>query len=108
MALNSSASAAIGNLSGYAMKPLQKSAEATPAPTVTINKGDSRMGTPELTPRLMTAPIAARYLGISETSLRGLDLPRKKLGNKRLFDRLELDAYINSLETEGETLANGW
>lgn len=66
------------------------------------------MGTPELTPRLMTAPIAARYLGISETKLRDLELPRKVLGGKRVFDRLELDAFINGLETEGESRVSGW
>jgi hypothetical protein len=62
----------------------------------------------EFAPRLMPAPQAAHYIGVSESTLRELGLPRKQLGAKRLYDRIELDAYVNSLTTEGETLANGW
>ena len=60
------------------------------------------------TPRLLPAPQAAHYLGVSETKLRDLNLPRKVLDGKRLYDRIELDAYADSLATEGESIANGW
>ncbi|WP_304617845.1 helix-turn-helix domain-containing protein [Paracoccus sp. (in: a-proteobacteria)] len=53
-------------------------------------------------PRLLPAPQAAAYLGVSETTLRGLDIPRKLLGGKRLYDRLALDEYASSLPSEGE------
>ena len=53
------------------------------------------------TPRLMPAPQAAHYLGVSESTLRKLPLPRKVLGGKRLYDRIELDAYADALATEG-------
>jgi len=49
----------------------------------------------------MPAPQAAHYLGVSESTLRTLDLPRRVVGAKRLFDRLDLDAFADSLATEG-------
>lgn len=30
---------------------------------------------PDITPRLMPAPLAARYLGVSESTLRDLSIP---------------------------------
>lgn len=57
-------------------------------------------------PRLLAAPEAAAYLGVSESMLRTLGIPRKTLGAKRLYDRLALDEYASSLPTEGED--NPW
>jgi hypothetical protein len=54
------------------------------------------------TPRLLPAAEAAHYLGISESTLRSLNLPRRILGAKRLYDRLDLDAYASDLPVEGE------
>lgn len=54
-------------------------------------------------PRLLPAPAAALYLGISESKLRSLNIPRRMLDGKRLYDRLELDAYASGLPTEGES-----
>lgn len=51
-------------------------------------------------PRLLPAPLAAHYLGVSETMLRTLGLPRKRLGAKRLYDRFDLDAYADELPRE--------
>lgn len=56
------------------------------------------------TPRLLPAPEAAAYLGVSQTTLRGLGLPRKILGGKRLYDRLALDEYASRLPDEGEAI----
>lgn len=53
-------------------------------------------------PRLLPAPQAAAYLGVSPTKLRGLPIPRKILDGKRLYDRLALDEYASGLPTEGE------
>ena len=53
-------------------------------------------------PRLLPSPQAAAYLGVSETTLRGLSIPRRMLGGKRLYDRLALDEYASSLPCEGE------
>ena len=51
-------------------------------------------------PRLLTAPEAAQYLGVSETTLRVLSLPRVHLGGKRIFDRIKLDDYASNLPTD--------
>lgn len=53
-------------------------------------------------PRLLPAPQAAAYLGVSETKLRDLRIPRRILDGKRLYDRYTLDAYADTLATEGE------
>ncbi len=55
----------------------------------------------EFVPRLLPAPRAALYLGVSETTLRGLGIPRRVLGAKRLYDRHDLDAYADALALEG-------
>lgn len=54
----------------------------------------------ELTPRLMPAPVAAAYLGVSESTLRTLAIPRKALGSKRVYERADLDAFADSLAYE--------
>lgn len=51
-------------------------------------------------PRLLSSARAAAYLGISETTLRTLGLPRRILGTRRLYDRYELDAFADGLEAE--------
>ncbi len=58
-------------------------------------------------PRLLPAPEAAHYLGISESMLRTLGLPRRVLGAKRLYDVIDLDAYASSLPVEGESADAG-
>lgn len=53
-------------------------------------------------PRLLPAPEAAQYLGVSETMLRTLGLPRKEMKSKRLYDRFDLDDYASTLPYEGQ------
>lgn len=60
----------------------------------------------EFVPRLLPSPEAARYLGVSESTLRGLGIPRRMLGAKRLYDRHALDAYASDLPVEGEVEAD--
>lgn len=60
------------------------------------------MAHPILLPGLLREASAAAFLGISESKLRTLRLPRRKLGSKRLYDRRDLEAYIDSLPYEGE------
>lgn len=55
----------------------------------------------DFTPRLLPAPQAAHYLGVSQSTLRTLPISRRILGGKKLYDRLELDAYASGLPTEG-------
>ena len=57
-------------------------------------------------PRLMPAAQAAAYLGISESKLLTLDIPRKELGAKRLYERQDLDDYADRLPYTGKTGGN--
>ena len=51
---------------------------------------------------LLSEEDAALYLGIGRTTLRGLGIPRRKLGARRLFDVRDLDAFRDNLPYEGE------
>ena len=55
-----------------------------------------------LLPGLLTESGAASYLGVSPSKIRELGLPRRMLGRKRLYDRRDLENYIDSLPYEGE------
>lgn len=55
----------------------------------------------DIPPRLMPAPVAAAYLGVSESFLRNMDIPRRKLGAKRLYDVHDLDRVADLLPYEG-------
>lgn len=48
-------------------------------------------------PRLMPAPQAAHYLGVSPSTLRQLPIRRRALGAKRVYDKADLDAYADAL-----------
>lgn len=53
-------------------------------------------------PRLMPAPAAAHYLGVSESMLRTLPIPRRELNRKRVYDKADLDRYADSLPYEAQ------
>lgn len=53
-------------------------------------------------PRLMPAPAAAHYLGISASKLRGLSIPRRISQGNRLYDIRDLDNWADNLPIEGE------
>lgn len=61
-------------------------------------------------PRLLPAPEAAAYLGVSQSTLRSLAIPRRVIGARRLFDRLDLDAYASELPYDGaaDEEASAW
>lgn len=48
-------------------------------------------------PRLMPVQTAAQYLGIGETTLRGLGIEGRKIGKRVLYDRIDLDRYADAL-----------
>lgn len=52
----------------------------------------------EYAPRLLRIDEAARYLGVSATTVRKLVAP-VKLGARVLWDRRDLDAFVDSLRT---------
>ena len=53
-------------------------------------------------PSLLGEHDAAKYLGISPSTLRKLNIPRRVLGARRLYDRRDLDAFVDELPYEGE------
>ena len=54
-------------------------------------------------PALLNEKDACAFLGrISETKLRELGISRRKLGRRRLYDRRDLEAYVESLPYEDE------
>ena len=53
-------------------------------------------------PRGMPAPQAAHYIGVSQSMLLTLGIPRKQLGGKFIYDRLDLDAFVDSLPIDGQ------
>lgn len=57
--------------------------------------------TRDFAPRMMPAPQAAHYLGVSPSTLRTLGLPRRALGGKRVYDKADLEAYADSLPYDG-------
>jgi hypothetical protein len=61
---------------------------------------------PALPRRLLGEADAAAYLGIGATNLRGLGLPRRVLGTRRLYDVADLDAFADGLPYEGEAGGN--
>ncbi len=53
-------------------------------------------------PALLGEKDAAFFLGIGPTMLRGLGLKRRMLGGRRLYDRRDLETYVDSLPYDGE------
>jgi len=64
--------------------------------------------TRDFTPRLMPAPQAAHYLGVSESTLRTIELPRKTVGAKKMYDKFDLDQWVDTLPYENEQPKNVW
>ena len=48
-------------------------------------------------PRLMSEPMAARYVSVSATTLRELGPEPKRLGRRVLYDRRDLDRWADAL-----------
>lgn len=48
-------------------------------------------------PRLMAAPLAAAYIGLSETTLRAVGPRPREVGKRRLYDRIDLDRWADRL-----------
>lgn len=65
------------------------------------------------TPRLMRAPDAAKYLGMSETRFRDHvnegRIPQPKVdGKARTWDIADLDSFADSLPRKGEPANDDW
>ncbi|MGV6848584.1 MAG: helix-turn-helix transcriptional regulator [Marinibacterium sp.] len=60
------------------------------------------MTTAPIIPRLLQARDAAAYVGLSVTKFRGLKLPARRHGGNVLWDRSDLDRFIDALPYDGE------
>ena len=60
----------------------------------------------DFAPRLMPAVQAAHFLGVSESKLRTLPIPRRVHGGKRAYHINDLIAYADALPIEGEAEKN--
>ncbi len=58
------------------------------------------------TPRLMKAPMAALYLGVSVTKLKRLPIIPRRDGGNILYDVIDLNAYADTLPYEDEQEVN--
>lgn len=45
----------------------------------------------------MAAPLAAAYIGLSETTLRAVGPKPREVGKRRLYDRTDLDRWADRL-----------
>ena len=57
---------------------------------------------PEPLPRLLKAPRAADYLGVSVSTFYKLGFKPKRLGTLALYDRHDLDDFAAALPYEGQ------
>ncbi len=50
--------------------------------------------------RLLSADDAAEYLGIGVTTLRGLGIKTKPIGRRVMWDRMDLDRYVDRMNDQ--------
>lgn len=55
-------------------------------------------------PRLMGVDLAARYLGVSPTTFKSLNIKSRPIGRRVLWDRLDLDRYADALGDQPLTI----
>lgn len=61
------------------------------------------MTAPIMLPRLMRSPAAARYISVSESKLRSLPIRPRRHGGMVLYDRHDLDLWVDGLPHDGDT-----
>ncbi len=61
-----------------------------------------------ITPRLLTAPVAASYLSVPVAELQRLGVGRVQIGLRVRYDRVRLDEYLDGRKPgAAESVANG-
>jgi len=71
----------------------------TVAPPGANNEAAGALPVPEV--RCLTKEQAAAYLGIGVTLLAGLEVPLVKLGRRCVYDRVDLDAWLDDYKHRG-------
>jgi hypothetical protein len=54
---------------------------------------------------MMSIELAALYCGLGVTAFEGLELPCRRVGKRKLYDRQELDRWADRLD--GQPVADG-
>ena len=49
-------------------------------------------------PRLLSVELAASYVGLGVTRFEALELPCRRIGKRKLYDRLDLDRWADRLD----------
>jgi hypothetical protein len=74
---------------------------STPAPETLGPKDSQDGGLPLPAARCLTSEQAAAYLAIGVTLLADLDVPWVKLGRRRVYDKVDLDAWLDEHKRRG-------
>jgi hypothetical protein len=56
-------------------------------------------------PRLLSIELAAAYVGLGVTAFEALELPARRIGRRKLYDRNELDRWADRLD--GQPVEDG-
>ena len=51
-------------------------------------------------PRLLSEPATAEYLSVGVTTLRGLGIKVRRVGRRVLYDRADLDRWVDRMEDQ--------
>lgn len=65
---------------------------------------DDSVSPPGIEPRCLSREQAARYLGIGRTLLRRIGPPPIRLGRRLVYDRVDLDRWLNDYKSRGRAI----
>lgn len=62
------------------------------------------VSSPGIEPRCLSREQAARYLGIGRTLLKRIGPPPIRLGRRRVYDRVDLDRWLDDYKSRGRAV----
>jgi len=65
---------------------------------------DDSVSPPGIEPRCLSREQAARYLGIGRTLLKRIGPPPIRLGRRRVYDRVDLDRWLDDYKSRGRAI----
>ncbi len=65
---------------------------------------DESVSGPGIEPRCLSREQAARYLGIGRTLLGRIGPPPIRLGRRRVYDRIDLDRWLDDYKSRGRAI----
>jgi hypothetical protein len=69
-----------------------------------MTRSDEILGVDDLSPRCLSRIEAARYLGIGKTLLARIGPPPIRLGRRRVYDRVDLDRWLDDYKSRGRAI----